>query len=367
MKTIKTEVIRIDNEKIEAEIIAHTAKVLKSGGIVVIPTDTVYGLACDAYNQKTIKRIFKIKKRAPQKSLILFCKREEISSLTSEIPLSAQKLMERFFPGPLTIILKASPVLPRWLVSKNGTVGIRLPQQSFVLTLLEKFHSPLATTSANLSGRGEPKSIEEVITNFWGKVELILDAGSSQKTSPSTVIDLTREPAVILRKGEISKNLLEETIGEKIKLERITVLFICTGNTCRSPLAQGYFQKIIPLKMKNRLIVISAGTAAVDGLPAAEYTQQVGLEQGFDLSRHRTRLLTDSLIKETDLIFAMESKHIEEILSIVPEASEKTFLLKQGGEISDPIGQPLEVYRQVFEEIKENIPLALERINQLLY
>lgn len=177
---------------------------ISGGGVIIFPTDTVYGTGCDSFSPNPIQRIFKIKGRDFSKALpILIGNLEQIKSVTSKLDKRSEKLIKTFWPGPLTLILPKHASLPPDL-SPYDTVGIRMPNHPWLLDLIE--HSgPLAATSANPSGAPEARNVEEVLKTLDGKIDLIIDGGQSWSNLPSTVVNCQSAEIKILREGPISE------------------------------------------------------------------------------------------------------------------------------------------------------------------
>jgi L-threonylcarbamoyladenylate synthase len=185
------------------EAIKKAANVLLKNGVIAFPTDTVYGIACLAFNSDAIERIFSIKGRDSNKALpILIGNLEQLGLIAMPIDEKAQKLVKGFWPGALTIIVMRKPTLPENL-SPFPTVGIRMPKHIWLIKLIEKV-GPLATTSANLSGQIEARNAMEVAEALSNKIDLIIDGGQSPLTLPSTVVDCCGPEIRILREGPIT-------------------------------------------------------------------------------------------------------------------------------------------------------------------
>jgi len=198
------------------EIIEKSIKAIKKGEVLVCPTDTVYGLICDATNKKAVKRLFKIKKRKETKPIPIFVKDLKMAKNLAHINKNQKKFFEKNWPGKVTIVLKrlqptrhpsikAGPYnLPKILFGEIKTIGLRIPKYKLAKELLKKLNLPLTGTSANISGRPPSTKIAEVINQFKGEKQqpnLILDAGNLRPSLPSTVIDLTGKKPKILREG----------------------------------------------------------------------------------------------------------------------------------------------------------------------
>lgn len=206
---------------IETKIFTHesdltdAAKIIKSGGLVVMPTETVYGLAADALNASAIKKIFAVKGRPADNPLIVHIScMDELAPLVSEIPQQAKILADKFWPGPLTMILPKSNKVPYEVTAGLDTVAIRMPSLSITRKFIEKCETPLAAPSANLSGKPSPTSCEHVIADLQGKVEAIIDGGSCEYGVESTVITLATDTPKLLRPGGITLEQLQQAIGQ---------------------------------------------------------------------------------------------------------------------------------------------------------
>lgn len=188
------------------------AEILAEGGLVAFPTDTVYGLGADAWNSQAIERLFDVKGRDISKAIaVLVGSVEEAELVAGEMNEIARKLAKRFWPGPLTLVVEAHAGLAENL-SPTPTVGVRMPDHPVALELLKK-SGPLAVTSANLSGKPNSGSAEEVYGQLGGRISLILDGGRSPGGEPSTVVDCNGGEPVILRQGPIRLEQLLEAIG----------------------------------------------------------------------------------------------------------------------------------------------------------
>ena len=196
-----------------SQAIEDIQSVLNSGGVIAFPTDTFYGLGADPFNPDAISKIFKIKQRPADKPLlILIHSRNQLEELTQEITDNARKLMEHFWPGPLTLIFKAAPGLPDALTAGTGTIGIRLPGHPFTCRLLETLGRPLTAPSANISGAEELRTAQQVESALGEKLDLIIDGGPTPGGRPSTVLDTTTNPPALLREGALSRSDLESVL-----------------------------------------------------------------------------------------------------------------------------------------------------------
>ena len=189
-------------------------EILKFGGLVAFPTDTVYGLAALAYNGDAVISIYEVKDRPVEKAIpVLIGDVSDLEKVCAEVPEIARKLAARFWPGPLTLVVPKNPQLPE-AVSARPTVGVRIPDHPVARALL-RLAGPLAVTSANLSGRQSPSTAQEVFDQLGGRIALILDGGKTPGGVPSTVVDCTGPELQVLRKGSISKGEILAMSGQK--------------------------------------------------------------------------------------------------------------------------------------------------------
>ncbi|MGB9711010.1 MAG: L-threonylcarbamoyladenylate synthase [Thermodesulfovibrio sp.] len=192
MKLVRTEEINIE----------EVLKILDNNGIIIYPTETLYGIGAKYNSKRNLKKIFEIKKRPEEKSFPLIVNLKHLEMVAEFIPSVAQKLIEKFWPGPLTLLLPAIKNLPEE-ITKDGKIAVRMPGESFALKLIQKSPFPITATSANISGFPPADSIETVIEYFKeAPIDLIIDGGKLPGI-PSTIVDTTVEPPVVIRKGAV--------------------------------------------------------------------------------------------------------------------------------------------------------------------
>ena len=204
--------IPLDPSRVSTRIVETAAKTVRSGGIFIYPTDTIYGIGCDASNSEAVKRIFELKRRPQNKpALVLAYNRSMIWDLVSDIPPSAERLMDQFWPGPLTILLRARRNIHPFLRSREWTIGVRIPDNRFCLKLLARCRVPIVSTSANLSGALPDRSV--LMSHFLDQVDLFIDAGELPPSLPSTVIDVTGKTPRIVREGAIAETAIFKVLA----------------------------------------------------------------------------------------------------------------------------------------------------------
>jgi len=222
---LKTETIVVDQRFPDLEKIAYCAKVIRHGGLVVFPTETVYGIAADYANPKAMKRLREVKRRAQDKPFsVLVSQKGLVANYTSTADLAIYKLIDAFWPGPLTIVVP----------SKEGkkTIGLRMPDNNIALRLVEESQCTIAAPSANIEGNDPPSTCQEALRDLDGLVDVAINGGTAKIGTGSSVVDMTVQKPKVLRAGLITQEEIEKVISRK------TVLFVCTGNSCRSVMAE---------------------------------------------------------------------------------------------------------------------------------
>jgi len=210
-----TEYIVLNEEAPDEEVIRRAGRIIRTGGLVAFPTETVYGLGGDALNPDSSRKIYAAKGRPSDNPLIVhICKWEDIMPIVSEIPPEAVKLAKRFWPGPLTMIFHKSSIVPKETTGGLDTVAVRFPSNKIAQALIAASGGYIAAPSANRSGRPSPTLARYCLEDLDGRVEMILDGGQVGIGLESTIIDLTQDEPAILRPGFITRNMLEEVLGE---------------------------------------------------------------------------------------------------------------------------------------------------------
>jgi L-threonylcarbamoyladenylate synthase len=326
----------------------------KKTEILLFPTDTVPGIGC-FLSRDCITKLRKRKKRPANKPFpLLLSDKKDIKNYAAEIPPGYEKL-KKFLPGGLTLIFKGKKELPKGVLSKEGKVGIRIPDHKKLRKFIRKNKKPLIATSANISGRATPKSLKDV--DF--QVDRIIEGKSGSGTA-STVLDISEKPPVLYRKGAIPIMEIEKITGQEVKLEKkldFNVLFVCTGNLCRSPMAEIHLKELTrDLKKVN---INSAGITAITGTEIYKAAEEV-LKESKLKTKHTSKLLTKPLLELADLILVMEDMHKTYIKFLSPQSKNKIFFLrnfktnKRNRIITDPAGKNSKACKEAFELIKES-------------
>lgn len=351
---MRKRVVMTDREGIDEAI-----SVLERGGIIAFPTDTVYGIGCDAYSKKAVNRIYSMKRRRRDKPFVLFPQHK------NTIPFYVLKqskiryvLYNTLIPGPTTFIMKAKVGAPKELISDSRAISVRMPDCHYLKELLKLYNRPIATTSANVSGEKPALTSSKVRL----EVDLIIRDDSIPHGGVSTIVDLVPYPFILRRKGSVSIYEIERYMQHRLRFTSsiaFNVLFVCTGNSCRSPIAEWILKEILRIKRLKNVFVGSCGIMAGYGYPPTIDAIHSTSELGYDIQQHRSQPVSEDLIKDADIIFCMEKNHKRQICAISPHSTHKVFLLSEiygnGEEIDDPIGRGIHVYRAITKVIEKYV------------
>ena len=214
---MRPEIIRIHAEQPELPLINYVADRIRQGSVVGMPTDTFYGLAVDPYNLHAVERVYEIKERGRHKPLSLLIESvEQAEELAHELPDEFYLLAEKFWPGPLTMIVRAAPRLPLKVTANSGNIAVRMPQSAVALAVVRALKCPITATSANLAGAVECTTAEGVIEQMGERVQLLVDGGTTPRDVPTTIVNLTEEGRwSLMREGAIAPTEIEDLLGDQ--------------------------------------------------------------------------------------------------------------------------------------------------------
>jgi protein-tyrosine phosphatase len=364
---MQTQVVKLDAGQIDSVRIKKAAALVDAGGLVAFPTETVYGIACRV-KIDSLAKLDDLKGRTAEKHYTLHIGHKgDVNKYVPTIGLNAQKLIKNAWPGPLTIVFELDEKdierqrenLERDVFEslyKNSCIGIRCPDSTIATMLLQQTTNPVVAPSANITGKPPAVDGGQVLAQFSGQIELLLDAGPCKHKKSSTVVKIGKKELKMLRPGVYSGEELE-------RLSQITFLFVCTGNTCRSPMAEGIFRKYLAEKLRCNVDelgmigykVDSAGIMGSAGFPASAGAVRACAAMGIDIGAHRNKGLSRELIEGSDFMFAMEQLHQDRIVALEPEAANRCLLLAGNTGIPDPIGHSQRFYNSCAKLIEKAV------------
>ena len=199
----------------DTQVFAHAVRLLRAGKVIAFPTDTVYGIGADGFNERAIEQLFVVKERERGKAIpYLLADAKDLAQAAREIPRAAHLLAQKFWPGGLTLVVPAGAQVPKILVAGGDTIAVRVPNHPTTRALVDSLGAPLAATSANISGGENPANAQDVFAQLNGRLPLILDGGATRGNISSTVVNVTCDPPKVLRVGVISVEEIERVVGK---------------------------------------------------------------------------------------------------------------------------------------------------------
>jgi len=348
---------------------AAGGEALPEGRLVGFATETVYGTAVLATNEQAIRRLRKLKSRPRRPFTVHIGDPADVSRYVADLPPPGRKLIERTRPGPVTLLLPVGRKLAeaklnkagmRKVLCSKGMIGLRCPATPLAQAMLTAVDGPVVAPSANPVGSPSPRSGEEVLATLNGKIDLLIDSGPTRYGKDSTIVRIDGEDWKIVREGVVDATTLTEIMTRRI-------VFVCTGNTCRSPIAAGLAEAYLAERLKcaadevagHGWQISSAGVAAANGAPPTAEAIHAAKVLGADIARHRSRPVTKELINDADMVFCMTQRHVADVCRLVPAAAAKARRLDPNGDVPDPIGCAPEVYRRTAERLRDAIWTAL--------
>lgn len=357
------------------DVVHRAVQALAEGKVVAFPTETIYGVAASALDEQAVAKLASIKGRDPRHPFTLAVRgAEEALDFIPDMPPLARRLARRCWPGPLTMVLadnhpdSAVRRLPdsvrAQVLTAEQTVGLRVPAHELVLAVMRLIAGPLVLTSANRSGLPPATTAAEVIEALGDDVQLVVDDGPCRFGQPSTVARID-DDIQVLREGVFNEPTLRRLAG-------LMIVLVCTGNTCRSPMAAGLVRHRLAQRLGCRVdeledrgvMILSAGVAAMSGDRASSAAVEVLAAKGIDIRDHESQPLTERIVRFADLVLTMTRGHRDAVWAQWPESAERVHLLcHSGADVSDPIGGPLEVYAHCASQIEAQVDAWIDRID----
>lgn len=371
-----TEVLTLDNSKGYRDQVARAAQLIREGKLVGFPTETVYGVAARADSLEAVDALRQAKGQRGSKPFTVHLGRpNDVLRFVPSMSGLASRFIAKGWPGPLTLVLEVDDPSAAEVVRESGpqtasliyyegTVGLRCPDDEIASALITVAAVPVVAASANRSNRPPPRSAEGVNSEMNGTLELILDGGQARYAKPSTVVRVHGDRYEVLREGVYDHRAIA-------RLASLEILFVCSGNTCRSPMAAALCESMVAQKLgveinqlrDRNIVVTSAGASASVGSPPTAEAVAVMSEQGLDVSNHQSRPLTTDDVNRADYVFCMTASHVDAVLTLVPGASRKVRMLDADGDIADPIGADKEVYRACAQRMRQALAQRLTEID----
>ncbi|MEO6811480.1 MAG: Sua5/YciO/YrdC/YwlC family protein [Isosphaeraceae bacterium] len=356
------------------DVVHRAVACLAQGGVVALPTETSYTLAATALNADAVARLQRIKGRDASTSFALALRSsDEVADWVPDLATPAKRLIRRVWPGPVTFVCSGGvskglasrlPATVKDVVTPAESIGLRSPDHKVVREILRLVPAPLVITSAR-RGSDRAANVADHLRDL-PDLDMVLDDGPTHPGMPSTIIQAGPEGWRIARPGAVDAETLTRMAGT-------IILFICTGNTCRSPMAEA----LCKARLADRLgcaiedleargfVVISAGLGAIEGQPAATHAAEVVRTRGGSLRSHASRRITPELVHHADAIITMTRDHRDALLAHAPEAADRVRLLDPlGDDVDDPIGADRATYLRTADAIEAHLAHLLNDLGR---
>ncbi len=365
---MSTRIININSADTYASELTAAAEALRAGELVVFPTETVYGVGANAADPQAVAKLRELKGRhdAQPFTVHLGQRRHARRYLTAPSPLF-RRLARKGWPGPLTLlgeeptpgateIARECPAGQLQEIYHDGMVGLRCPDNPAAAWLLSKAGVPVVASSANRGGTPPPFDVHEALRDLGGLVAIAIDGGRTRYNSASTIVEVRGNTWTVRRAGAVDERTIERWASSE-------VLFVCTGNSCRSPMAEYLFRHGLADRMgcseeslaKAGYRISSAGTLGYVGAGASGGALGEMVRRGIDLRSHQSQALTVELVHRAERVYVMGPEHRQAVLDLVPGAADRVELLDAAGPVADPMGGSAEQYRKCADQIERAV------------
>jgi protein-tyrosine phosphatase len=354
------------------DVVHRAVACLAQGGVVGLGLETVYCLTASALNPAGAAKLRDLRGPSEGRPLTLLLKGpEETTDWVPRVPETSRRLIRRIWPGPVNLLFSRDrcdglyhrlPAEVKPLISPNGDVALRCPEDRLIRHVLRFSPAPLVLSLVR-GPDGAPASTADAMRSMSG-LDMAIDSGPTRYGQVSTTVRIDEDGWSIVRPGVVDAETLSRLSG-------LIIVFVCTGYTCRSPMAEAICKLILARRLQcpvdelqeRGYSVVSAGVSASNGAPAASHAIEVLRAMGGSLDRHRSRGLTAELVRQADCLFAMTADHLDALLDAAPDAQPRAFLLDpEGNDVPDPIGSDHPTYRRTAATMERMLARRLDQI-----